>query len=158
MKGFDSAWYEAHKAKTEAVQKVVFTAAKAKQKRQKLKQSKHHDTFEHLWKMLGFAITLPFIKEFKFHSKRRFRFDYAWPNKQVALEIDGGCWLKKGGHTTGVGKTRDCKKDFLAAELGWRIIRWTPDMINGGNVQILAGIIIDLTKPRTPIRLVSNAT
>ena len=35
MKGFDSSWYEAHKAKSEKWQKVLFTAAKAKQAREK---------------------------------------------------------------------------------------------------------------------------
>lgn len=68
---------------------------------------------------------------------RKYRFDFAWRYFGVALEIDGGIWLKKGGHTTGTGKTRDCQKDWLAYQHGWTVIRWTPAMITPENCQIL---------------------
>jgi len=72
---------------------------------------------------------------------RKFRFDFAWADQKVALEIDGGIWMKRGGHTTGTGKRRDCEKDFEAALQGWTVIRWTPDMITTENCEKLFGII-----------------
>lgn len=72
---------------------------------------------------------------------RNFRFDFAWPAQRIALEIDGGIWMKYGGHTTGRGKHRDCVKDWMATQQGWRVIRWTPDMVGVQNAQALAHII-----------------
>jgi len=30
--------------------------------------------------------------EWKFDTKRRWRFDYAWPQQMIALEVEGGVW------------------------------------------------------------------
>lgn len=72
---------------------------------------------------------------------RKFRFDFAWPELRTALEIDGGIFLKRGGHTTGVGKRRDAEKDWLAAQNGWRVIRWTTDMVGIKNCEILLALL-----------------
>ena len=32
------------------------------------------------------------VKEFKFHPKRKWRFDYAFPFLMIAVEVDGGVW------------------------------------------------------------------
>ena len=32
----------------------------------------------------------PATREYKFLDDRRFRFDFAWPNAGIAVEIDGG--------------------------------------------------------------------
>ena len=67
--------------------------------------------------------------EFKFHPQRRFRFDYAWPKQLIALEVDGGVWTR-GRHTRGSGFMRDQEKTNLAALLGWRVFRCTPQTIH----------------------------
>ena len=67
--------------------------------------------------------------EFKFHPDRRFRFDWAWPPQFVALEVDGGVW-SGGRHTRGAGFMRDQEKTNLAALLGWRVFRCTPQTIH----------------------------
>lgn len=64
--------------------------------------------------------------EFTFHPKRMWRFDYAWPNKKIALEVEGGSWIN-GRHNRGSGFMKDMEKYNAAANLGWRIIRCTPD-------------------------------
>jgi len=79
--------------------------------------------------------------EWQFHPDRKFRFDYAWPSLSVALEIDGGVWMKRGGHTTGKGKSRDCEKDWLAVQHGWKVIRWTSDMVGVANCESLLKVL-----------------
>jgi len=63
--------------------------------------------------------------EFRFHPVRKFRWDWAWPEVRLALEVEGGVW-SGGAHGRGTGIVRDMEKSTLAAEEGWRIIRVTP--------------------------------
>jgi very-short-patch-repair endonuclease len=63
--------------------------------------------------------------EFRFHPVRKFRWDWAWPEHRLALEVEGGVW-SGGAHGRGTGIVRDMEKSTLAAEEGWRIIRVTP--------------------------------
>lgn len=60
---------------------------------------------------------------FAAHIGRRFRFDWAWPERLVAVEEDGAVWTG-GRHTRGAGFLRDCVKLNLAVELGWRVLRY----------------------------------
>lgn len=68
------------------------------------------------------------VPEFKFHPTRKFRFDFAWPEYKVALEVEGGVWVK-GRHTRGQGFINDLFKYNSATMLGWRILRITPDQL-----------------------------
>lgn len=65
------------------------------------------------------------LTEHRFHPTRRWRFDYAWPEQMVALEVEGGVWVG-GRHTSGAGFVKDMEKYNEAACLGWRIIRCQP--------------------------------
>lgn len=82
-------------------------------------------------KILGYPIP---VKEHKFHPTRKWRFDYAWINSRVALEVEGGVWMSKHGgksrHFTGTGAIADMQKYNNAAMLGWRILRVTPEQLN----------------------------
>lgn len=67
--------------------------------------------------------------EHRFHDKRKFRFDYAWPDIKVAIEIDGINYSSSGGHTRhqqAGGYMRDREKDNLAIELGWVVLHYVP--------------------------------
>jgi hypothetical protein len=66
------------------------------------------------------------VAELRFAPPRRWRFDYAWPDHRVALEVDGGIWTA-GRHTRGAGWLKDTEKLNTAASLGWRLLRTTPD-------------------------------
>lgn len=70
-------------------------------------------------------------QEFKFHPKRKFRADYAIPDKMILIEYDG-LMSSKSRHTTVSGFTRDCEKMNLAAQLGYRVFRYTA--LNYANV------------------------
>jgi len=76
--------------------------------------------------------------EYKFHPTRKWRFDLAWPEQKVALEIEGGlygvgkpCPLCKrrsvGAHTSIQRLKGDMKKYNAACSLGWRVLRVQPE-------------------------------
>lgn len=65
------------------------------------------------------------LTEHRFHPIRKWRFDYAWEEHRVALEVEGGVWVG-GRHTSGAGFVKDMEKYNEAACLGWRIIRCQP--------------------------------
>jgi len=80
-------------------------------------------------------------REWKFDAKRRWRFDYAWPERMIALEVEGGVWTG-GRHTRGAGFVRDMEKYNRAAVLGWRLLRVTPDkLVSAGTFEILHEIL-----------------
>jgi hypothetical protein len=90
-------------------------------RRRSSKKPKEHDT-DFLHAFFGFPKP---VKEHRFHPERRWRFDLAWPEKKVALEIEGGVWTG-GRHTRPSGFLGDMEKYNSAALLGWRVFRVTP--------------------------------
>jgi len=68
------------------------------------------------------------VSEFKFHPTRKWRFDFAWIDKKVAVEIEGGTFVG-GRHTRAAGYSADCEKYNAATMLGWSIFRFTSDMV-----------------------------
>lgn len=103
----------------------------------KARRQKHENRFEFLWK----AICGPPLKrEHRFDEKRKWRFDFAHHDTQVAIEIEGGVWSKS-RHTNGAGYSQDCEKYNAATLQGWRIFRLTPDMITWNTLQEINGYI-----------------
>lgn len=69
------------------------------------------------------------VAEYAFAAPaRRWRFDFAHVASRVAVELDGGTWAG-GRHTRGAGFAKDCEKFNVAAQLGWRVFRLTPQML-----------------------------
>lgn len=63
------------------------------------------------------------------------RADFAILELKIMIEIDGGTWLHGAkGHGYGTGATRDCKKQNAATIAGWRVFRFTSDMLAKSNV------------------------
>ena len=94
-----------------------------------------------------------FIKEYQFHPIRKWRFDFVVTNKftdqqalemflerapglaalqMFAVEIEGGTY-SRGRHTRGSGFAEDCRKYNAAAAMGWRVFRFTAEMIEDGS-------------------------
>lgn len=102
-------------------------------------------------------------REYQFAKSigRRWRADFAWPERMVIAEVEGfgaqkipGVRCKKcgapapancprcghprpaqmqfGRHQTAAGLTKDCEKYNAAAELGWTVYRFTSPMIRQG--------------------------
>ena len=61
--------------------------------------------------------------EYYFARPRRFRFDLAYPDKMIAIELEGGVWIN-GRHNRGTGFINDCEKYNLACLLGWKVLRY----------------------------------
>jgi very-short-patch-repair endonuclease len=78
-----------------------------------------------LFGVAGAVVEFPFAKE----QGRRFRFDFAWPEERVFVELEGGTWVS-GRHVRGAGFASDLEKLNLATSLGWRGLRFTGDMLN----------------------------
>ena len=78
------------------------------------------------------AIGLPAPeREHKFHPTRKWRFDFCWPDKMLAVEVQGGTW-NRGAHGRGSGIRRDYRKNNAAVALGWRVLYMTSDMVQSG--------------------------
>jgi very-short-patch-repair endonuclease len=72
---------------------------------------------------------IKFEAEYRFNPDRRWRFDYAIIEHKIAIEIEGGCWIR-GRHSRGVGMVADMEKYNTATILGWKILRYTPQNIS----------------------------
>ena len=59
------------------------------------------------------------------------RFDFAWPEYSLAVEVEGGAWVR-GRHTRGKGFSADLKKYSAATRLGWLVYRVDGDLIKSG--------------------------
>lgn len=89
------------------------------------------DTFAYYWRIATDPDLPQPEREYKFHPTRNWRFDFAWPSLKIAVEVDGGQWLARGGrHNTDA----DREKMNTAAELGWRVFRYSIDMLNKDGV------------------------
>lgn len=78
-------------------------------------------------------------REYRFTPFRRWRFDYAWPYKMVAVECEGGAW-QYGRHNRASGFLKDLEKYTEAAILGWRVLRITPDQLPTAAEKVLRAI------------------
>lgn len=73
--------------------------------------------------------------EYAFDAERRWRFDFALLEKQIAIEIEGG--LYGGRHTRPAGYAADCEKYNAAVMQGWRVIRLTPAQLTPLYIQVI---------------------
>ena len=59
--------------------------------------------------------------------------DFVWPGvDKLTLEVNGGTWLKKSGHSTGKGLDRDAKKQAVAVIHGYRTLIATTTQVRSG--------------------------
>lgn len=71
------------------------------------------------------------VAEHRFHATRRWRFDLCWPDRLLAVEVDGGAHIR-GRHVRPLGYRKDCEKLNAAHEAGWRVLRYVPEQIKSG--------------------------
>lgn len=72
------------------------------------------------------------VREWRFHPTRRWRFDLCWPDRLLAVEVQGGIY-RGGGHTSVTGLKRDIEKLNAATLLGWRVLLVHGDMVRDGS-------------------------
>lgn len=88
-------------------------------------------TFETIWRQLGGP---ELEREYRFHPKRKWRADFAHPRALVLIEVEGGTWTH-GRHNRGAGYRGDCIKYNHAALLGYRVFRFTADMLTPEHIE-----------------------
>jgi hypothetical protein len=86
------------------------------------------ERFADLWLSLYPDIDLH--SEYRFSPPRRYRWDFCHPESKVAIEIQGGVWMRRSGHSGGTGLVKDYEKLNLAASLGWRVFLLAESMID----------------------------
>lgn len=59
------------------------------------------------------------------------RFDFAWPDLMLAVEVEGGGWVG-GRHNRGEGFLEDLRKYQAGQRLGWTIYRTAGELIGTG--------------------------
>jgi very-short-patch-repair endonuclease len=68
-------------------------------------------------------------REFVFHPTRKWRFDFYFPERRLAVEIEGGMG---GRHQRMGGFIGDCHKYNAAAKMGILVMRYTTAMVMDG--------------------------
>lgn len=82
------------------------------------------------------------VSEYRFAPPRLWRFDFAWVDLKIAVEIEGGIW-SHGRHTRGSGFAKDMEKYNTATKLGWKVFRFTPQQLKDGTAQMFMKNEID---------------
>jgi len=70
-------------------------------------------------------------EQVRFDPVRRWRFDFAWPAERLAVEVDGGLWIR-GRHSRPIGQRADMEKRNEAVLAGWRVLRVTREHLRSG--------------------------
>ena len=83
-----------------------------------------------MFQVRAYGLPIP-EREHRFHPTRKWRFDFCYPDRMLAVEIHGGVW-SKGRHVRGAGFTSDCEKHTEAAILGWRVLHFTGSHVSTG--------------------------
>ena len=66
------------------------------------------------------------VYEHRFHPTRMWRLDIAWPDRLIAVEVEGGVW-SGGRHGRGSGIVKDMEKANALTMAGWRLLRVLPN-------------------------------
>jgi very-short-patch-repair endonuclease len=71
------------------------------------------------------------VREFQFALDRKYRADFAFPERKLLIEIEGGTHAH-GRHNRASGYESDCEKGNLAAAMGFFVLRFTTAMVMSG--------------------------
>ena len=84
-----------------------------------------------LWLYLQHTWPNAWRQEYRFHPKRRWRFDFAATDHMLAIEVEGLTY-DGGRHQRTAGYAKDCEKYNEAVLMGWTLLRITYSMISDG--------------------------
>ena len=106
------------------------------------------------WQLAAAGLPEP-VAEYPFAAElgRRWRFDLAWPDRRLAVEVEGGLFGRggrgsnrpcptcgqgpAGAHRSVAGVKRDIEKGNAAVALGWRVLRVLPGQVESGEALAL---------------------
>lgn len=87
-------------------------------------------------------------REVRFHPKRKWRFDFAYPEKLLAIEICGGMWVK-GRHNNPISIDKDYEKLNHAQVLGWVVLQFTGGQVESGEAILFLEKTLDRIDGKT---------
>lgn len=93
-----------------------------------MSDSKLEDLFAFQLDSLGVT---GYVREFRAIPGRKFRYDFAFVEEKLLVEINGGTYTK-GAHSTGAGIARDYEKANLACLAGWRCLSFDGKAVRSG--------------------------
>lgn len=74
-----------------------------------------------------------FKRQFRAIPGRQFRWDFAWPDDKLLVEVHGGTFGRgRQAHSTGIGISRDLEKLNLATLAGYRVMAFDVKHVNDG--------------------------
>ncbi len=71
------------------------------------------------------------IRQYQPEKSRKWRFDFAWPDKKIAVEVVGGLYVQ-GGHNRAERIRRDVEKLNTVVSEGWRVLHF-PSLKNAND-------------------------
>lgn len=71
------------------------------------------------------------VREYRAIKGRKFRFDFAWLDHRLLVEVNGGTYTR-GAHSTGQGIARDYEKIRLGQDCGWKVYPFDGKAIKSG--------------------------
>lgn len=96
------------------------------------------ELFAQAWKLLAPHMGAP-EREYRFHAVRKWRFDFAFVDSGVAVEVDGGQFAFRGGrHATDA----DRDKGNHAVARGWRVLHFSPGQLRDNPAECV-GLVIE---------------
>ena len=72
------------------------------------------------------------VEEHRFAPPRRWRFDFAHVGRKLAIEIQGGIWVRGRHSRGGQNQLKEMEKLNAAALDGWLILYFSPDQVKTG--------------------------
>ncbi len=116
----------------------MITQAKKLKKVKKI--SDLEDYLETMMLMLSTELRGKYVREFVFHPQRKWRFDFAFVDCKVAVEVDGGEYLGNRGVTDPHAKSKNYEKINQATILGWRVLRYRGSTIKDNPYEVVEQI------------------
>ena len=102
--------------------------------------SGYEEGFLRLWTSLFPDLPVP-VRNYRFHPKRKWTLDCAWPNLLVAVEIDGG-GPGGGRHRQRAGFRSDEEKHRSLLAADWRVLRFMGDEMRERPVQVVEEVAV----------------
>lgn len=72
------------------------------------------------------------VAQYRLPGKRRHLWDFAWPERHLLVDVQGGGWVR-GRHHRPAGYREDCVKANIATLAGWRVLRVDTSMVEDGS-------------------------
>lgn len=81
------------------------------------------------------------VRQYRVVEARRWRFDFAFPDVLVCVDVDGGVFAAENGetagrHARGAGIVAGFEKRNAAAELGWCVLCYGPPQVRSGEAAL----------------------